>query len=190
MAMKGTKQKPGRKAPRSGYETYKFWYNRYASSVEMKSAIYNERAYEAIRERARRAGYKTENFSRILAMRQREASELQLRVTYGIAKEKIKEAKNRLDINKFEIRKNIIARAKGKGKKLSEQDITERINRQLRRRFKEDYTLVKEFGNIKYSEFRKRQKEIVERARQTVEDRMEWDEAFALAFDSPKERRV
>ena len=50
------------------------------------------------------------------------------------------------------------------------------------------YEMVKKYSGLTYRDFKHNQTKIVRSARTLTEDRDSWDEAFALAFHSPKEK--
>lgn len=176
MAKRKTGQK--RKKARSGYQTYVDWYDRYSRYTVMKDPKYSERVWARFKKDAQEAGISTANFSRTLAMRQRLASELQLKKTWEIVKDRIKQSKILVSSYTDELQEVL----KG-SKKMSTSQFEEKMIRlETNKAFLENY------GKVTWSEFRRNQAEILEFAKETVDDRAEWNEIFELAFDSPKEK--
>ena len=212
--------------PRVKYEVYERWYDHYARRGQMKYGKLSPDAFMATYRDARAAGLNMRDFSRTVAMRQRSASEAQLRATWGATKKQITEFRREVRTRrKVFIGESLRDYVTG-GKKLSEAEIERQIKRirkkgipefirtdaeaRLRQYYldrkdeiieslpddkKEDlsdvltmYEFVEDYRDITWDQFRKNQRSIVKSARFLTEDRYLWEEAFELAFDSPKER--
>ena len=198
------------KKSKASYEVYEKWYDRYAASVTMKEGKLSRQAYDYIHWRSSSRGSNMRDFSRKLAMRQREASELQIRATWGGFKQTLRETKKNLrerekSILDEEIRESIKSERKRSGlkalrkkdleievqksrRKGISKDVRERARARLSEEMQEEMTFIKEYGSVTWKEFRKGQRKIVSAARSVSEDRSTWDEAFEIAFDSPKEK--
>lgn len=198
------------KKSKASYEVYEKWYDRYAASVTMKEGKLSRQAYDYIHWRASSRGSNMRDFSRKLAMRQREASELQIRATWGGFKQTVKEAKKNLramekSLIDDELRISIENKRRQLGlKKLKKRDleseiqkakkkgiskeIREKAKERLSEEMQEEMTFLKDYGSITWKEFRKGQRKIVSAARDISEDRETWEKAFEIAFDSPKEK--
>lgn len=191
------------------YNVYVKWYNKYAKSVEMKDPMLSRGEFFFVYRDAQRAKQSMRDFSRTVAMRQRMASELQTRATWGGFKETLKETKK----NVREYEKNVIEdllrdrinkeRKKAGLRKLGKRQILIAIQKEkkkgipsdIKRAAKEkvaenkqkELTFIKDSENVTWKEFRKAQKKYTKQAREITDTREIWNEAFALAFDSPKE---
>lgn len=218
--------------PRVKYEVYERWYDKYAASGEMKYPKMSEGAFMAVWKRASISGQEMRDFSRITAMRQRQASELQTRTTWGVWKGKkrkvstIKEFKKDIKLIRKDFVEQELRDLVSKGNNLSEEEIKkavirirkkgipesvkEEAERKTRQYFLDEaeairkgmtqeqrdiigdftdkYTLIEDYGDMTYKQFKKYQHQIVKSARILTEDRTLWNEAFRLAFNSPKEK--
>lgn len=97
--IKGTKKwkKTGR-VPRTveySYQVYKSAYDQYAKNNIMRDSKLTEREYRYYYERAKRLHESMNNFARNTAMQQRETSELQLKTTWKVLKERIEKIKKK-----------------------------------------------------------------------------------------------
>lgn len=78
---KGSKNRKIRKAPRSAYDTYEYWYNKYTKDPA-KKALFRDKLtkkefsekYERLRELDKAAGVKPTNIARRIAMAQERIS--------------------------------------------------------------------------------------------------------------------
>ena len=213
--------------PRVKYEVYERWYDKFASTGEMKQGKLSRPAFMAQWRDARRAGYDMKDFSRTVASRQRAASEIQMHATFRGTKQAIKEFRKEVNVKRREFINDAITdyitktkgsltdaemskaiqRMKKKGvpeyiKASAEtklynyyQHQTERIIESMPLEMQDDfefmlskYELVKDYSGMSYKEFKREQTNIVRSARTLTDDRDIWDEAFRIAFDSPKEK--
>lgn len=215
--------------PRVKYEVYERWYDKFASTGEMKQDKLSKPAFMAQWRDARKAGFDMKDFSRTVASRQRAASELQMHATFSGTKQAMREFRKEIRAKKREFinqeLRNYITKIKGN---ISDAEMSRQIQRikkkgvpeyikigaELKtRNFYEDqknaiiksfpvdmqeeyrnmmskYELAIDYSGMTYKEFKRDQTSIVRSARTLTEDREIWDEAFRLAFDSPKERRA
>ena len=191
------------------YNVYEKWYDRYATTVEMKDAKMDEKEFMNLYYNARFAKISMKDFSRRVAMRQRQASELQLRATWGGFKETLRETKKNIKQYEREKLNEVIEeeiasyRKKSHLRKLGKRQMEEEIKRwkkkgipeKIREEVKfrvaddmqEEMTFVANYKDVTWKEFRKAQKTITKAGRAIAGTREIWDEAFELAFDSPKE---
>ena len=174
-------------ARRSGYETYMAYYKKYAASGAMKESMLNERGWEAMKRQAKRQGFPTVNFSRNLASRQRIASSLQMRITWGATKIRISEIKIQLEKKREELRKSIQEKRKEEGKRrYSKKNLEKHVEKELKKELKEESEFFEEYGGITWEEFKFKQKDVLEKAKTTVESRALWDEAFYYVYEDTK----
>lgn len=191
------------------YNVYEKWYDRYAATVEMKDAKMDEREFMNLYYNARYAKINMKDFSRRVAMRQRQASELQLRATWGGFKKTLQETKKNIRQYEKEKLNEVIAeeitayrkkehlRKLGKRqieaeiKRWKKKGISEKIREEVKFRvaddMQEEMTFIANYKDVTWKEFRKAQKAITKAGRAISGSREIWDEAFALAFRSPKE---
>lgn len=191
------------------YKVYVRWYKKYAKSVEMKDAMLSKKEFMFVYRDAKRADYNMRDFSRNVAMRQRQASELQTRVTWGAYKEVLKETKK--NVRQYRKQKqdqfledSIQLTRKEQGlPALSKKELAKEVRRikkkgipqfvkdQAKERVDEDMqselTFIKNFEGMTWKEFKKNQKATIAATKNISGTRKIWDEAFALAFDSPTE---
>lgn len=197
------------KVQKVDYNVYVKWYKKYAESVEMKDSMMTRGEFMFVYRDAKRAGYDMRDFSRKTAMRQRMASELQIRSTWGGFKKTLQETKKNIRQYEREKLNEVIAeeitayrkkehlRKLGKRqmeaeiKRWKKKGISEKIREEVRFRvaddMQEEMTFVANYKDITWKEFRKAQKAITRAGRAIAGTRDIWDEAFELAFDSPKE---
>ena len=191
------------------YNVYEKWYDRYAATVEMKDKKMEEKEFMKLYYDARAAKISMKDFSRRVAMRQRQASELQLRATWGGFKETLRETKKNIKQYEKRILNELIAdevQASRKEKGLrklrvrelqkevarwKKKGISENLREKAKIRVAEDMedemTFLANYKDKTWKEFRKDQKAITKAGRKIAGTREIWDEAFELAFDSPKE---
>ena len=186
------------------YKVYVKWYKKYAKSVEMKDAMLSKKEFMFVYRDAKSAGYNMRDFSRNVAMRQRQASELQTRVTWGAYKEVLKETKK--NIRQYRKQKqdefledSIQLTRKEQGlpalskkelskevKRIKKKGIPQFIKDKAKERLDEDMqaelTFVKNFEGLTWKEFKKNQKATLTAARELTDSREVWDEAFKEAF--------
>ena len=186
------------------YKVYVKWYKKYAKTVEMRDALMPKGQFMLIYKDAKRSGQNMRDFSRTIAMRQRQASELQTRVTWGAYKEVLKETKKNIreyrkekqdefledsiqltrkqqglpELSKKELAKEV-GRIKKKG---IPQFIKDKAKERLDEDMQAELTFVKNFEGLTWKEFKKNQKEMVTAARELTDSREVWDEAFKEAF--------
>jgi len=191
------------------YKVYEKWYNHYAATVEMKDKKMEEKEFMNFYYSARAAKINMKDFSRRVAMRQRQASELQLRATWGGFKETLRETKKNIKQYEKRILNELIAdevqasrKAKGLRKlkvrelqkevlRWKKKGISENIREKAKIIVAEDMekemTFLSNYKDKTWKEFRKEQRAITQAGRAIAGTRDIWDEAFELAFDSPKE---
>ena len=186
------------------YKVYVKRYKKYAKSVEMKDAMLSKKEFMFVYRDAKSAGYNMRDFSRNVAMRQRQASELQTRVTWGAYKEVLKETKK--NIRQYRKQKqdefledSIQLTRKEQGlpalskkelskevKRIKKKGIPQFIKDKAKERLDEDMqaelTFVKNFEGLTWKEFKKNQKATLTAARELTDSREVWDEAFKEAF--------
>ena len=191
------------------YEVYERWYDKYAANNEMKTEKLDKKAFMELYYDARYAKQDMQDFSRNVAMRQRVASELQVRTTWAAVKEQRKEFAKNIKKRRRELRieelKEEIRKEKGKRrikkselerevrirlKKGLSDELKQRAEEALSVELKNQIQFVEQYKNLTLREFRLHQKKITNIARAATEDREIWDEAFSIAYDSPKESRV
>ena len=207
-------------ASKATYQNYEKWYDKYSLSVKMRSSKFSEaefnKWYRDAKEQQRKISDPKErknymrNFSQILARKQREASELQLRVTWtalGEAKKKIRE---NIELTQDAYVKKILREKLTKGRKnLSAKQIAD-IEREVQRRFEEgapEYIIKKArkltdeklkdqinvlntYEDIGYKAFRKDQRNILEAFREAIGSRESWNDAFAIYYEILKKKRM
>lgn len=197
------------KVQKVDYNVYVKWYKKYAESVEMKDSMMTRGEFMAFYRNAKRAKYEMRDFSRKTAMRQRMASELQMRATWGGFKETLRETKKNIrlfekeklneviseEINAYRKREHLPKLGKiemdAEIKRWKKKGISEKIREEVKFRvaddMQEEITFIANYKDVTWKEFRKAQKEITKAGRAISGSREIWDEAFALAFRSPKE---
>ena len=205
-------------AAKATYDNYSKWYDKYDQTVRMRSPKfsvaefnkwYRDAKYQQskITDPKERKNY-MRNFSQILARRQREASELQLRVTWqalGEAKKNIAEnikktqdayVKKLLREKMTKGRKNLSARQlayiEEKVQRMFDEGAPEYILKQAKKltdqKMKEQINVLKTYEDVSYKTFRKNQRDILEEFRDAVGDRSAWNDAFAIYYEILKKR--
>lgn len=84
-----------------GFDVYQRWYKEYSSRNMMKDKKLKFRDYKTAYYNAKASGASMTNFSRELASRQKEASEIQVLTTWGIVKDNIKYLKAAEKLNQL-----------------------------------------------------------------------------------------
>lgn len=162
---KGTfkRKKTGKVArtPRRGYNVYRRWYEHYAANNAMQDPMLDYQRYKNAWLDAKESGYEMTNFSRKIAMKQREATEFQLKTTFGEVKARIK-ALRELPSEKLTIDQKTFLNLYG--------NVT-------LKQYRMDISAVLEKVKLTFEGTKEERKEA-------------WDKALYLAFDSPKERKV
>lgn len=190
---------------RAEYSVYERWYEKYASTTQMKEGKLTEREYNYFYRLAKASKRNMKDFSRTIAMKQKMASELQMRATWAATKQSAREFKKDIREAKKSVLDDIleskIRQQKGKrriGKKAIKEEIRkwkkrgipkeyrEEADRIVSERMREKIHFLENYEELTWREFRMDQKRIVRLARE-ASDRETWDEAFKIAFDSPKE---
>ena len=153
----------------AGFQNYERWYKYYSSKGAMRDKKMSFEQYKELWDEAKIAQsyQQTEkdrrdymrNFSQIAARKQREASQIQYRVTW----QRVKDILNDL-------------------KQKSREEMTE-----------DELIFYNKYSDLTFKQYKFDIADVLEKAKQTYTDTEEktwremWDEAFALAFDSPKE---
>ena len=201
-------------ASKATYQNYVKWYDKYDSSVRMRSPKFSEAEFnrwyrdaknqqKKITDPKERKNY-MRNFSQILARKQREASELQLRVTWTATKEAKEKLRERVKRTQEANVKKLIREKIVKGRKdLSPRQLAD-IEREVERRFvegapeyiikkakrmtdermKEEINVLKTYENLDYKTFRKNQRNILEQFQEAVGDRQIWNDAFSIYYET------
>lgn len=200
-------------AAKATYETYEKWYDAYASKFEMSSKKYDEKEFnkwyrDAKAEQRKQPTAKDRknymrNFSQILARKQRQASELQLHVTYTAAKRQIKEFKKQKRLTERALLRQEIRREITGGKEVFGKEEIERVEREVNKRLRagglekqraaakeatdkklsKQINIINTYENMTYKEFRRQQKQVLRDIEEIVGDRSVWNEAFNIYYE-------
>lgn len=214
--MKRTRKNPTGKA---SYATYEKWYNRYASKTQMKTEKMTQREFlRWYRDAKEREKYITDpedrrnfmrNFSQTLARKQRQASELQLHVTWTATKEQIKEFKKQRKLTEAALTKQAIRKEITGGKVPSGRKEIEAVEREVERRIKEgiskelkaairaevdqklarEINIIETYKDLTYKDFKKQQQEVLRDIEEIIGDRAIWNEAFAIYYERLLDKR-
>ena len=172
---------------RSGYDTYVAYYKKYAASGAMKEEMHSERGWAALKRDARKMGINTSNFSRTLAARQREASPIQLRITWAVTKGRLKEISEDLQKKRAEIGEKIQSERKKAGKRrYSARNLEKHVEKRLREQYNSEMEFFEKYKDITWKKFKFQSKELIRMAKTTVESRALWDEAFDYVYEDTK----
>lgn len=186
---------------RERYNVYVRWYKHYADRNEMsEECMLDLGAYKATVLRKKYRGEEMTNISRRVAWEQRQASETQLRVTWKTVKDQLPEFKKTIKLTRERIQREKLAeyvtgkknlsfdqidRALEKwGDKPIPESVLKKAEAEVRGEMSEEINFLNTYGDVKFNEFRKKQKEIVNSARRIVTekyDRETWNQAFAEA---------
>lgn len=191
---------PQARSIKQRYEVYLRWYEHYAKNNEMAVEPLNLFGYKNELRRAEYMGYAKENLSRQIAMRQRLSSEKQLRVTWETVKKQIPEFRKNLELSKEQIQRRVLAEYVSGKKDLDftqiekyvqrwgDKDIPAQVKKQASQYFEremaDEISFLEEYGDIKFTQFRKQQKAVLNAARSIVTEKQGrdvWNEAFAGA---------
>lgn len=205
-------------AAKATYENYSKWYDKYDETVRMRSSKYSVAEFNKwyrdakyqqskITDPKERKNY-MRNFSQILARRQREASELQLRVTWsalGEAKKNIAEnikktqdayvkklLREKITKGKKNLSASQLAAVEEKVQIIFDQGAPEYILKQAKKltdlNMKDQINVLKTYEDLSYKTFRKNQRDILEEFRDAVGDRRAWNNAFAIYYEILKKK--
>ena len=199
-------------ASKATYENYEKWYDKYEKNVQMRSPKFSEAEFNKWYREAKYQQSKItdplerknfmRNFSQVLARKQRQASELQLRVTWTAIKEVSsdigKNIKRTEDLYvKDLLRKDIMRR----NKKLSIREVEEEVQRRFdegapeaiietakkmtAEKMSDEINVLETYKDLDWRRFRKEQREILQRyyGLYGKEHRYIWDEAFAIYYE-------
>ena len=189
---------------KADYKVYQKWYNKYSKTTVMKDKELTEEKYWYWYRRARAAKVSMKDFSRTLAMRQRQASELQLRTTWVASKKAAKEIKKTQKIKERDfIRQQIEAEERAKHKRISKKELERRIKARYKKgispelreaasefvaeEMSDQLSFLKEFEKMTWVKFRMDQRSVLKKVRKalgvdTREKREEWDAIFMEAL--------
>lgn len=205
-------------AAKATYENYSKWYDKYDQTVRMRSSKYSVAEFNKwyrdakyqqskITDPKERKNY-MRNFSQILARRQREASELQLRVTWSALGEAKKNIADNIKRTQDAYVKKLLREKITKGKKNLSASQLAAIEEKVQRMFdegapeyilkkakkltdlnlKDQINVLKTYEDLSYKTFRKNQRDILEEFRDAVGDRGAWNDAFAIYYETLKKK--
>ena len=205
-------------AAKATYENYSKWYDKYDQTVRMRSSKYSVAEFNKwyrdakyqqskITDPKERKNY-MRNFSQILARRQREASELQLRVTWSALGEAKKNIADNIKRTQDAYVKKLLREKITKGKKNLSASQLAAIEEKVQRMFdegapeyilkkakkltdlnlKDQINVLKTYEDLSYKTFRKNQRDILEEFRDAVGDRGAWTDAFAIYYETLKKK--
>lgn len=187
---------------RERYNVYVRWYEHYAKNNQMsEEGMLDLGSYKATVLRKKYRGEEMTNISRRVAWEQRQASETQLRVTWKTIKDQIPEFKKNIELTRKNIQNKRLAMHITGKKNLSDYQIEQALQKwgdkeipkfikqkteeELSKQMEKEVTFMQNYGDITFKEFRKKQKEVVNAAREVVTQkfgRETWNEAFAEAI--------
>lgn len=204
-------------AAKATYATYEKWYDKYARNVQMHTEKFSEEEFFKLYRDAKYAQSKItdpkdrknymRNFSQIVARKQRQASELQLRVTWRAIKEVSKNIGENIKRTEEAYTKDIIRKRILRGRKLEHftapqlRELEEEVNRSFAAGVSEDIVakakkltagkLSKEinvyetYKDLTWQTFKREQKEILQKYYSIYgkENRYLWNEAFSIYYE-------
>lgn len=200
-------------AAKATYENYVKWYNKYAGTVEMSTSVFSEREFQKIYRDAKYAQSKItdpkerknfmRNFSQVVARKQRRASELQLRATWTAVKETNEFLRENIKRTEEMYVKALIRKQVTKGRRNLNAKQLKEIEDEVERRFdagaseeilakakkmlaskkSKEINLVETYKDLTYKTFRKNQRDILQKYRESIGDRSIWNDAFAIYYE-------
>lgn len=202
-------------AAKATYDTYEKWYDKYARNVQMRTSKFSEKEFfrlyrDAKAQQALISDPKDRknfmrNFSQVVARKQRQASELQLRVTWTAVKEVSGQIGENIKRTEEAYVKDIIRKDLVKGRRNLTSAQIRSIEEEVQRRFdagvpeeitakakkltaqklSKEINLLETYKGLDWKRFKKEQKEILQRYHALFgkEHRSIWDEAFAIYYE-------
>ena len=202
-------------AAKATYATYEKWYNKYASNVQMHTEKFSEKEFFKLYRDAKYAQSKIEdpkerknymrNFSQIVARKQRQASELQLRVTWGAIKEVSKTIGVNIKKTEEAYTKEIIRKQILKGRRNLSPSQLRSVEEEVIRRFEagvsddikakakrltaekmsKEINVLETYKDLDWRTFKREQREILQKYYNLFgsQNRDLWNNAFAIYYE-------
>ena len=205
-------------ASKATYENYEKWYDKYEKNVQMRSPKFSEAEFNKWYRDAKYMQSKItdpkerknfmRNFSQVLARKQRQASELQLRVTWTA----IKEVSSQIGVNikrteDLYVRKLLREDIMRRNKKLSIGEVEDEVERLFNEgasdkilkmakemtaeKMSKEINVLETYKDLDWKTFKREQKEILQKYYGLFgkEHRYIWDEAFSIYYEKGLNKR-